>query len=72
VTDDQRVMVEMVRGWRGSNRDQRFVQWIWNIVGGKDPYYVEDGRLADLMEGYFERGGKFVLEVDEKPQDPPG
>ena len=62
----------MVRHWRSRCRDQRFTQWIQNLVGPRDPYHVEDGELADLMEAYFERGGKFVFEVDEKPQDPAG
>lgn len=65
---DEDILVEMVRRWRVANRDQRFTQWIQNLVGDRDPYHVEDEEMASLMRGYFDRGRRF--EVDEDPQDP--
>lgn len=69
-SDEMATLVGLVRRWRSTNRDQRFTQWIQNLVGARDPYSVEDDELADLMRAYFDRGSRYEFEVDGRPQDP--
>jgi len=72
LTEDQRVLVEMVRDWRANNHDLRFGQWLWALdedMTSDDFFHIEDEELACRMERWFEAHG---AEVDGFPQDPPG
>jgi len=64
---DRRALIEMVRGWRANHCDLRFMQWLATVHGLVDPFYIEDGEMARLMEEWFEAQGYEVERAAPAP-----
>lgn len=45
---------ELARIWESQAPDWRFGQLIVNVCGGSDPFFVEDEKMLEWFQAYFQ------------------
>lgn len=65
----QPFLEEIGKIWEEKCPDWRFGQLLFNVLGGRDPFYYEEDKFLAMVKNYFNVGGYERTPEESKDED---
>lgn len=65
----QPFLEELGKIWEEKCPDWRFGQLLFNVLGGRDPFYYEEDKFLAMVKNYFNVGGYERTPEESKDED---